>query len=145
MAGLTAFGTNPRLPSYPVSNRKPPWVQMRRGTGSNNTKSKQDFCSRFWFPNIPVSFVSPIKSQNFSELRKTFSSQNTFMKQPHDHTGGEKGRMQAGCTVLQGLLWCSELRPGLGRKAVTLELGFGRKSHTTCENNPDALNCLLWN
>lgn len=38
-----------------------------------------------------------------------------------------------------------ELRLGPGKKAVTSELVSGRESHTTFKNNPEALNCLLWN
>lgn len=69
---------------------------MRHGTGSNtrnqNRISVLDFGSQtFLFPS-----VSPIKSQNCSELRKAFSSQDTLRNTASGHTGGEKGRRETG-------------------------------------------------
>lgn len=83
MAGLTSFETKPCLqgPSLiPVSNRKLPWVQMRHGTGSNTRNQNEISVPDFGSQTFPFLSVSPIKSQNRSELRKAFSSQNTIKK-----------------------------------------------------------------
>lgn len=61
-------------------------------TRNQNKISVLDFgFQTFLFPS-----VSPIKSQNFSELRKTFSSQNTFMK--HSPVTTPEGR-RGGCRL----------------------------------------------
>lgn len=120
MAGLTSFETKPCLqgPSLiPVSNRKLPWVQMRHGTGSNtrnqNEISVPDFGSQtFTFPS-----VSPIKSQNRSELRKAFSSQNTIKKAPQPLWRGQGEVLdgaRTGCTVPKPPLGCRGARWSLG-------------------------------
>lgn len=117
------FRTNPCLqgPSliYPVSNRKLPWVQMRRGTGSH-TKSNPDFCSSwFWFPNIPIPCVSPIKLHNRSELRADQQPEYSQETKPRDHAGGKRkgSKLDAG--------WL----PGPQRSTLMLScLGPGRKA-----------------
>ena len=37
------------------------------------------------------------------------------------------------------------LHPGQGKQAVTSELGFDVDSCTKFKNNPEGLNCFLWN
>ena len=37
------------------------------------------------------------------------------------------------------------LHPGQGKQAVTSELGFDLDSCTKFKNNPEGLNCFLWN
>lgn len=123
MVGLTSFGTKPCLqgPSLiPVSNRKPPWVQMRHGTGSNTRNQNKISVPDFGSQTSPFPSVSPIKSQNCSEMRKAFSSQNTIKKQPHDHSGGEKGRHSTGCGL-------AALSSNLYFDAVELRGAWGRK------------------
>lgn len=123
MVGLTSFGTKPCLqgPSLiPVSNRKLPWVQMRHGTGSNTRNQNKISVPDFGSQTFPFPSVSPIKSQNCSELRKAFSSQNTIEKQPRDHSGGEKGRHSIGCGL-------AALSSNLYFDAVELRRAWGRK------------------
>lgn len=101
------FHTNPCLqgPSliYPVSNRKLPWVKMRRGTGSNTQNQTQisallDFGSQTY----PFPCVSPIKLHNRSELRADQQPEYSQETKPRDHSGGKREGIKLDAGWLHG-------------------------------------------
>lgn len=119
MVGLTSFRTKPCLPGpslLPVSNRKLPWVQMRHGTGSNTRNQNKVSVPDFGSQTFPFPSVSPIKSQNCSELRQAFSSQNTIKTAPRPLWWGEGGVQQGAgwlhCPQTPTLMSRSSVEPG---------------------------------
>lgn len=101
------------LPWYPVSNRRLTWVERRCATTADTrnqtrTSALRNFGSQtFLFPS-----VSPVQSQNCSEVRKAFGSQNTFKEHSPVTTwmGRKDERSYTGCrpgvTILRDRLWC---------------------------------------